>query len=196
MKLFLKVLIIAIITGCNSSAQKNLKYPETKKIDVYDTLHAIVINDQYRWLENLNSQEVKDWRKKQEEFTDNYLHDSKYWNKVKARLTELQNYDLYTIPQIAGGKYFYTQTLAGESKAQIIMYDVKSKHADIIIDGKKKFDDSTNFGGLTGGRTPLFSASPNGEKLIYSTAKEQSRWYALEIMDLKTIKLSRKKFRV
>jgi len=189
MKPFFKILIIVItLMDCNLSAQKKYNYPETMKLNVYDTLHGIVIEDQYRWLENLNSQEVKDWRKKQEEFTDKYLHENKYWNKVKSRLIELQNYDLYTIPQIANGKYFYTQTLAGENKARIIMYDVKSDQAEIVIDGRKIFSDSTNFGGLTNGRTPLFSASPNGEKLIYSTAKEQSRWYSLEIMDLKNYK--------
>jgi len=180
--------LILCVPNLNLSAQGKIVYPETKNINVYDTLHGVIINDPYRWMENLNSQEVKSWRKEQEEFTNKYLQENKYWGKVKNRLLELESYDLYTIPKIVTGKYFYSRTLAGENKAQLIMYDINSKSSEIVLDGKEEFDDSTNFGGLTNGRAPLFSVSRNGEKLLYSVAKEQSRWFSLEIKDLTNYK--------
>ena len=46
---------------CLSNLSAQLKYPETPKIAVQDTLHGIVITDNYRWLEDSDDPDVIAW---------------------------------------------------------------------------------------------------------------------------------------
>ena len=53
------------------NAQTRFNYPQTPVYPVLDTIFGTVITDNYRWLEDLNSQRVKDWLKLQADYTDN-----------------------------------------------------------------------------------------------------------------------------
>ena len=47
-----KILILIFMVYVFSNVSAQLKYPETPKITVKDTLHGTVIIDNYRWLED------------------------------------------------------------------------------------------------------------------------------------------------
>ena len=70
-----------------------MTYPETKTLSQIDDYHGIKVQDPYRWLENDNSQETKEWVDSQNKTTNQYLTQITYREKVKGRLTELWNYD-------------------------------------------------------------------------------------------------------
>ena len=44
--------------------------PQTRKEVVADTINGITIQDPYRWLEDANSPEVKEWIKQENEYLD------------------------------------------------------------------------------------------------------------------------------
>ena len=50
-----------------------IKYPITKKDNVYDSYFDIKIEDPYRWLENDRSPETEKWVIEQNKITNNYL---------------------------------------------------------------------------------------------------------------------------
>ena len=54
-----KTLIIALILPYCMQAQYT--YPTTMKSDQKDDYHGTTVADPYRWLEDDNSQETKDW---------------------------------------------------------------------------------------------------------------------------------------
>ena len=67
------------------------KYPETRKGSTVDTFFGKEVVDPYRWLEDDMSEDTKDWVKKQNELTNNYLGQIPFRDNIKKRLTELWN---------------------------------------------------------------------------------------------------------
>ena len=47
--------------------------PETARGDVVDTVQGVAIADPYRWLEDQESPETREWIDRQNEYTDSYL---------------------------------------------------------------------------------------------------------------------------
>jgi prolyl oligopeptidase len=85
-KIFL-LLLSLLFTSIKIDAQ--IIYPNTKKIPVENTYHNIKIIDDYQWLENKNSEEVKDWVNHQNKISFNYL---KKLNKSKEAEWQMDKY--------------------------------------------------------------------------------------------------------
>ncbi len=83
---FLIILFSFLITGLYS---QNFNYPTTKKSDVKDDYHGVLIPDPFRWLEDDNSPETEAWVKSQVDFTESYLSKIPFRDKIRKRLTEL-----------------------------------------------------------------------------------------------------------
>lgn len=93
-----KLLIIAICIVQLSLAQK-YNYPPTPKIPVYDTIWGKLIQDDYRWMEDLNDPKVKKWFESQNEFAMSFLN---RLSGVDELIGELKQFDTQQ-PEI----YFY-----------------------------------------------------------------------------------------
>ena len=89
-------LFILLFVTVTASAQ--LTYPPTKKVDVSDNYFGTTIADPYRWLEDDNSEETKNWVQQQNVVTSTYLSGIPYRDKVKSRLAVLWNYPKYGSP--------------------------------------------------------------------------------------------------
>ena len=50
-----------------------LTYPETHRGDLVEDLHGRQVPDPYRWLEDPDSAETRDWVERQRTFTEDYL---------------------------------------------------------------------------------------------------------------------------
>lgn len=66
---------IAFLTSLTTVAVSQTKphYPATTAIPVRDTLHHVLLTDNYRWLEDAKDPKVEAWTKQQHEFTLEYL---------------------------------------------------------------------------------------------------------------------------
>ena len=83
-----------------------IKYPETKTVKQFDTYFGVKVEDPYRWLEDDNSQETKDWVISQNKTTQAYFSQIGFKDKIKNRLTELWNFDKKSVPFKKGNMYF------------------------------------------------------------------------------------------
>ena len=82
-------------------------YPVTRKVDATDNYHGTVVRDEYRWLEDDNSEETASWVTAQNELTFGYLDQIPFRNRIKDRLTELWDYPKYGTPFKKEGKYYF-----------------------------------------------------------------------------------------
>jgi len=93
--------------------------PSIKRDSVVDELHGLKILDPYRWLEDSNSAEVKDWIKDQNRLVDESLKDDTF-EAFSGELTKNFKVVTFLNPVPVNGKYFYMERQPDED--QTVLY--------------------------------------------------------------------------
>ena len=101
------IMLIMLFILMVYNKQSSYDYPKTRKVDSVDVYHGVSIADPYRWLENDQSIETARWVKKQNRITNKFLKKIPYREKIKGRLTELNDYKKFSIPFQEGDKYYF-----------------------------------------------------------------------------------------
>jgi prolyl oligopeptidase len=176
-----KILITLTIVQISITAMSQVKFnpPATKLIPVSDTLHGNVIVDNYRWLEDKENEQVKDWTKAQHEYTLSYM------NQTQQPIKGLRN----EIAAIVDLDYEGPITSIGNRKFQLIKRkgDKQNKTYSILDNGKKLliFDPVTYD---TSGKTALAGSNYNydGSICAFSIQKSGSEINSVYFIDTKT----------
>jgi prolyl oligopeptidase len=159
-----------------------IKYPETKKVNQVDDYFGTKIADPYRWLEDDNSAETKEWVKEENKITQDYLSAIPFREKVKSRLEQMWNYAKYSSP-FKEGEYYYFYKNDGLQN-QSVLYRQKGLEGtpEIFIDPNAMSKDGTAAIG-----TPAFS---KGKKYaVYLEAQAGSDWQIAHVMNVADKKL-------
>ena len=158
-----------------------LAYPVTKKTDTVTNYHGTTISDPYRWLEDDNSEETKQWVIEQNKTTFGYLDKINYRADWLKRMEEINNYPKYSSPA-KRNEYFYFYKNDGLQN-QSVVYRQKGLNGkpELILDPNKFSTDGTT--GLA-----TFTQSKNGNYAVVGKSKGGSDWRTFFIMDLKTLK--------
>jgi prolyl oligopeptidase len=149
-------------------------YPVTKKVDQQDNYHGTTVADPYRWLEDANSAETKEWVDAQNKVTQAYLAQIPNREAIKQRLTKLWNYERFSVTYKEGGRYFYNRNDGLQNQA--VLYTMKSltDKPRVLLDPNTLAADGTV--ALAG-----TAVSPNGKYLAYSTAASGSDWNEIRV---------------
>ncbi len=84
--------LVLVLLDATLLAQSSLKYPQPRKGDVVDDYFGTKVADPYRWMEDLNAAEVKQWVDAQNAVTFKYLDSLPLRDVLKKRITELYDY--------------------------------------------------------------------------------------------------------
>src|SRR5215813_4971040 len=175
-KIFLSLSLL-----CAIIAQAQLKYPETKKIDVIDKYKDVEVVDPYRWLEDDNSDMTKQWVQAENKVTFDYLATIPFRDRVKKRLEQLWNYPKYSSPFKKGDYYYYFKNNGLQN--QSVLYRQKG-----LGDEPEEFLDPNTLSseGIAAIGTIEFTKA--GKYLAYSIAVAGSDWQEIYVMDAATKK--------
>ena len=77
------LLLLALAACARPDRAATLQYPATRTVTVVDDYHGTKVADPYRWLEDLESPEVRTWAKAQTTLTESQLNTG-----VRAWLTK------------------------------------------------------------------------------------------------------------
>ena len=153
-------------------------YPQTKKVNVTDSINGIKVSDPYRWLENSGDPEVKNWVENQNKYTDSVLKN----NLFETFSTELvKNFKVvnFSNPIPVNGRYFYTERQPDEDQAVLYM--------------KKGLDESPielfNPNGKRNGNTvsiDYWSPFHTGKYVVYAISEGGDEMATLYIKDTDT----------
>lgn len=154
-------------------------YPESKTVDVVDTIHGQKIADPYRWLEDDNAADTKAWVEAQNEVTFGYLEAIPERAAIESRLTELWNYERFGAPSKKGGRYFYSRNDGLQN--QSVIYTVKSLSDEpkVLLDPNKLSTDGTF--ALSGA-----SVSDDGKYYAYGVSDGGSDWQTYRVRDIES----------
>ncbi|MCS6874399.1 MAG: prolyl oligopeptidase family serine peptidase [Pyrinomonadaceae bacterium] len=162
-----------------SVAAQRIEYPRTKKVDQVDEYHGIKVADPYRWLEDANSPETKAWIEAQNKITRAYLDSIPEREKVKRRLTELWDYERYSLPLKRGNKYFYLKNDGLQNQSVLYVADSLESEGRVLLDPNKLSADGTV--ALSG-----FSVDEDGKLLAYGISSGGSDWQEWRIREVET----------
>src|SRR5260370_970860 len=83
-------------------------YPKPHTVGQMDDYFGTKVSDPYRWMEDVDSAEVKSWVDAENRLTQSYLAQIPVREKMHARLMQLTNFERYTAPARRGTRYFYS----------------------------------------------------------------------------------------
>ncbi|MEA5510479.1 prolyl oligopeptidase family serine peptidase [Crocosphaera sp. UHCC 0190] len=155
-------------------------YPNTPQQDVIDVYHGIEVKDPYRWLENPDSKESQAWIAAQNKITFDYLSQISARETIKQRLTQLWDYEKYSIPFKEGDRYFYFKNNGLQN--QSVLYTLKNLDDEptILLDPNTITEDGTV--ALSG-----LSISKNGQYLAYGLSTSGSDWVEWKVKEIETV---------
>tara|TARA_B000000477_G_scaffold16553_1_gene14084 strand:+ start:1596 stop:3626 length:2031 start_codon:yes stop_codon:yes gene_type:complete len=157
-----------------------MKYPDTKKDFIQESVFGEKIDDPYRWLEDFSSEEVLAWVKKQNELTDSLIANN-YQKKIKADLEDVWITSDISIPIRRGNKTFYYLDDGIQQQSIFMMKQCDNCQPKILVDPNKFSEDGTV-------SLSDISVSPNGEYLAYSISDGGSDWRTWKVLEIDTEK--------
>jgi prolyl oligopeptidase len=161
------------------AAEEPLQYPKTKKVDQIDDYHGTKVEDPYRWLEEdvRENGEVRAWVEAENKVTFAYLKAIRERESIQKRLTELWNYEKFSAPFKAGGRYFYSKNDGLQNQSVLYVTEKPEDDGSVLIDPNKWSKDGTV--ALQG-----MSVSDDGKYLAYGVAEAGSDWVTWHVMDV------------
>lgn len=166
-------------TGASQQMMKTNSYPLARKSDQLDDYHGVKVADPYRWLEDLDSEETRDWVDAENKLTSAFLEAIPARASIKDRLTKLWNYEKFGVPFKEGNRYFYTRNSGLQN--QSVLYTVNSLDGapKLVLDPNTLSTDGTV--ALSGLRV-----SNGGKLLAYSLSASGSDWQEWKVRDVET----------
>ncbi|MGH9379732.1 MAG: prolyl oligopeptidase family serine peptidase [Thermoanaerobaculia bacterium] len=156
-----------------------LSYPETRQIELVETLHGVEVPDPYRWLEDLDSEETKAWVAAQNEVTFGYLEQLPGREALQARLTELWDYPKYGVPFEEGGLYFFQRNSGLQNQSVLYVAEDLAAEPRVLLDPNTLSQDGTI--SLAG-----YSVSEDGKYLAYALQSGGSDWLEWHVKEVAT----------
>ena len=175
MRIYIYFIFVSLIfLSCNESHKKN-SYPETKKIPVTDIYFDESVTDDYRWLEDDNSDDTKKWVINQNNTTFKYLDEIPFRNDLKVRLEQLWDYEKISAP-FKEGQYTYFYKNDGLQNQSILYRENNKNNAEVFLDPNSFSKDGTT-------SLSTLSFSKTGELVAYSISEGGSDWRKIIVMN-------------
>ncbi len=154
-------------------------YPTAKCGEDESDFFGTKISDPYRWLEDGNSAATAAFVGAQNELTNTFLNNSPVREQIRKRLTELWDYPKFSLPAIAGGRYFFTKNDGLQNQASLYWQEDLNGQPRLLLDPNTLSDDGTI--ALT-----LIKVSPDGKFLAYALSHSGSDWQSIRIREVET----------
>ncbi len=178
------ILFFFILMMISTASFSQINYPETKKVKQVDDYFGTKVADPYRWLEDDNSEETKQWVIAENKVTENYLSKIPFRDKVKSKMEQMWNYAKYSSPFKEGDYYYFYKNDGLQNQAVLYRQRGLEGNPEIFIDPNTLSKDGT-----AAISTPSFSR--NKKYAAYLVARAGSDWqeaYVMNVADKKLLK--------
>ncbi len=164
----LSVLFLGFSLGCSAPEAPP---PVTKRIEVRETLHGVEYVDPYRWLEDQESPETRQWIDEQNAYAERIVGETETRARLRARLQALLRKPEIGFPRKAGEFEYFTLRREDDElpaiyrrpappEGEVPPIDPKASY-EIVLDPHPMSADVTT-------RVDILSLDPDGKFLLYS----------------------------
>jgi prolyl oligopeptidase len=155
------------------------QYPSALRDGVVDTYHGTAVPDPYRWLEDLDGSQTREFVESQNTLSRPFLEGLPQRSWIRQRLTQLYAYERFGVPIEAGGQYFYLRNSGQQDQAALHVAASPAQAGRLLIDP----------GSIRGDATVALAdhvPSPDGRLLAYALSDAGSDWKTWRVRDVAT----------
>jgi len=169
---------VAALSGTLLAAQtRTFKYPQPRKADTVDNYFGTRVADPYRWMEDLNSPELKRWIDAENAMTFKYLDALPARDALKSRITELYNYPRVTAPRYAGRHWFYSRNTGLQRQSVVFTREALNGPETVVVDPNQLSPDGSI-------ALSSFDPAPDGQHFAYGQSEGGSDWSTVYVREL------------
>jgi prolyl oligopeptidase len=154
-------------------------YPNTPSNHVIETLHGEEVSDPYRWLEDGDSPETRDWTDRQNALTQAYLSAAPGRERIGRRLEELLAIGVVSVPTPVRGRYFYLRREGRQNQPVLYWRQGVQGQDRIAVD-----PNALNAAGTTA--LDWFYPSEDGRLLAYGLSENGSEESLLHVLEVES----------
>lgn len=172
------LVVVPVLIGA-AAAQQPAAFPETRRVDHVDIYHTTSVADPYRWLEQMESDEVASWVRGQNDLTERFLAGVSERAAIRERLTELWNVARYGVPVRRGGRLFYRYNDGLSEQDMVRMVEQDGVTEQVVLDANSFSPDGD-------ASLAAWAPSHDGKRLAYAVSIAGSDWWEWRVRDVET----------
>lgn len=135
--------------------------PGTRAQDLTEEIHGTSVADPYRWLEDREAPETREWIEEQNAYTDRVLDAVPGREELRDRVARVLETDSVGFPRRGGDKYFFEKRLADQELGVIYLRDGLEGENEVLIDPHGMSEDQSV-------SVDLFGVRDDGEVFAYA----------------------------
>jgi prolyl oligopeptidase len=153
-----------------------MRYPPARRLDLVEELHGFRVADPYRWLEDADSDETREWSKAQDELLAEWLDARPERAAVRDRLERLLGAGLVTVPVLRGRRAFVERRRGDQQHPVLLVREAGGTERTLVDPSALAEDDTVTLDGWV--------PSPEGERLAYFLSQGGDEEAALWVLDV------------
>ncbi|VAI43332.1 unnamed protein product [Triticum turgidum subsp. durum] len=155
-----------------------LAYPPVRRDEsVVDTYHGAQIPDPYRWLEDPDSEETKEFVAAQAELAESVLAGCADREGLRREVTRLFDHPRHAAPFRRGDKYFHFHNSGLQAQSVLYVQDDLEAEAEVLLDPNTLSKDGTV-------ALSTYSISEDGKYIAYGLSESGSDWITIRVMGI------------
>lgn len=155
---------------------RELRYPPATRLDIQETLHGHTVRDPYRWLEDADSTETKEWSSAQDDLYNQLSADYENHDWFADQVRSLMGAGHVGVPVWRGERRFVSRRAPGQEHAVLHVQDADGAERVLVDPGA--LDPS----GLT--TLDAWRPSPDGRLLAYQLSEGGDEESLLRVVDV------------
>ncbi|XP_006661048.2 prolyl endopeptidase-like [Oryza brachyantha] len=176
-RLLLSVLPQAAM-GSVAGDTARLSYPPARRDDsVVDMYHGVPVADPYRWLEDPESEDTKEFVASQAELAESVLAGCADRENLRGEVTRLFDHPRHGVPFRRGYKYFYFYNSGLQAQSVLYVQDSLDGEAEVLLDPNTLSKDGTV-------ALSTYSVSKDGKYIAYGLSESGSDWVTIHVMNV------------
>jgi len=155
-------------------------YPEARQDELVETLHGHEVADPYRWMEDPDAAETKEFVDAQNKLTTPYLAECGVREQFHTKLTDLFNYPKQGCPSKKGDKFYYSKNTGLQNQSVMYVQDTPDSPSSVFLDPNTFSTDGTVSLGSS-------SFTKDGTLFAYAVSVSGSDWRKVKFRDCETL---------
>ena len=161
------------------AAKPVISYPVAHTVDQTDDYFGTKVADPYRWMEDVDSPEVKTWVDAENTLTRGYLDPIPARTAIRDRILHLNSFERYTLPVRRGTRYFYAHNEGLQNQNVVFWQEGLNGMPHVLIDPNTLRADGTV--ALNG-----MEVTDDGTLAAYAISDAGSDWLTWHVREVAT----------